>query len=43
MVRVGDLDFAEVRRWVEVILSRVVDDPEERAGGFDAEELVDAA
>ena len=43
MVMGCDLDFAEVRCWVEEILSRVVDDPEERASGLDAEELVDAA
>lgn len=43
MVRVGKLDFPEVRCWVEVVLSRVVDNPEERARGLDAEELIDAA
>ena len=39
----GDLDFPEMRRGIEVVISRVVDDPEERPRGFDAELLVNAA
>ena len=39
----GDLDFPEMRRGIEVVISRVVDDPEERPGTLDAEQLVDAA
>jgi len=39
----GDLDFPEMRRGIEVVISRVVDDPEERPGSFDAEQRVDAA
>jgi hypothetical protein len=38
-----DLDLPEVRRGIEVVLSRIVDDPEKRARRLDAEELIDAA
>jgi hypothetical protein len=43
MGTVGELDFPEVRRRIEVVFSRVVDDPEKRACGLDSEKPVNAA